>query len=344
MTKRALITGITGQDGSYLADYLLSKDYEIHGIIRRSSSFNTKRIDHLMEKGIHETSKLNLYYGDLTDYGSLITLIRDIDPDEVFHLGAQSHVKVSFEIPIFTGSVTGLGTAAILEAIRKTEADCQFYQASSSEMFGSAPPPQSEETPFHPRSPYAAAKVYAYWITVNYRESYGMHASNGILFNHESPRRGGTFVTKKITSAVARIKSGKQKKLFLGNLDAKRDWGYAPEFVQGMVDIVQHNTPDDFVLGTGKSFSVKDFVERAFDYVDLDWRDYVEINPRYYRPAEVDFLQANSSKAEKILGWKATVTTENLVKIMMNYELQKVGLPIPESYVHDPKFDWIPNW
>lgn len=329
MDKRALITGITGQDGSYLAEYLLSQGYEVIGIIRRTSSFNTERIDHLLHQN---NPNFKLVYGELTDYGSLVSIIRDTDPHEIYHLGAQSHVKVSFEVPISTGSVTGLGTTAILEAARKTELDAKFYQASSSEMFGASPPPQNETTPFYPRSPYAVAKVYAYWITINYRESYGMFASNGILFNHESPRRGGTFVTKKITNAIARIKSGLQDKLILGNLDARRDWGYAPEYVMGMHKILQHSSPQDFVMGTGLSFSVRKFLEIAFDYAGLgDWKEYVESHPRYFRPAEVDHLKSDPSKAKNLLGWTPKITAENLVKIMIDYDLHAHNLKSPDE-------------
>jgi GDPmannose 4,6-dehydratase len=324
MDKIALITGITGQDGSYLADYLLHQGYTVHGIMRRSSSFNTSRIDHLFPLLEASSKRFHLHYGDLTDYGSLITIIRDVDPDEIYHLGAQSHVKVSFDMPIFTGSVTGIGTAAILEAIRKLESDCRFYQASSSEMFGASPPPQSESTQFYPRSPYAAAKVYSYWITVNYRESYGMHASNGILFNHESPRRGGTFVTKKIVSAAARIKKGLQKHLILGNLNAKRDWGYAPEYIIGMTKIIGHQNSGDYVMGTGHSISVRNFLELVFKYLDLEIHDHVKIDKKYFRPAEVDDLQADTSKSRKVLNWEPKIKSEDLIKIMVDYEINKL--------------------
>lgn len=332
MDKRALITGITGQDGSYLADLLLHQGYEVIGIIRPTSSFNTERIDHLLNK--QKDIKFKLVYGELTDYGSLVSIIRDNDPHEIYHLGAQSHVKISFDVPISTGSVTGLGTTAILEAARKTESDCKFYQASSSEMFGATPPPQSETSKFHPRSPYAAAKVYAYWITVNYRESYGMFASNGILFNHESPRRGGRFVTKKITNAIARIKAGLQDYLVLGNMDAKRDWGYAPEYVEGMNQIMKYSSPDDFVLGTGKSYSVRDFTQQAFGYAGIEnWEKYVKTDPKYFRPAEVDHLESNPSKAENLLGWKANIHSEQLVKIMLDYDLQAHNLEHPQESI-----------
>jgi GDPmannose 4,6-dehydratase len=343
MSKRILITGITGQDGSYLTDYFISLGYEVHGIIRRSSSFNTDRIDHLMSNEEIYNKKLFLKYGDLTDYGSTVTIIRDVDPDEIYHLGAQTHVQVSFEMPIFTGNVTGLGTTAILEAIRKTESECKFYQASSSEMFGSALPPQSEDTKFHPRSPYAVSKVYAYWMTVNYRESYGIHASNGILFNHESPRRGGTFVTKKIIDAVSRIKKGTQKTLYLGNLNAQRDWGYAPEFVLGMKKILDYKEPGDFVLGTGVSYSVNDFLNAAFEYAGLERADHVKIDPRYFRPSEVDHLKADITKSKERLNWNPKILAMDLVKIMMDYGFKYEGLePIGEGIdiVNKLNLDW----
>ena len=320
--KKALITGLTGQDGSYLAELLLSKDYEVHGLKRRSSSFNTDRVDHLYHD-IHEAgTRFFLHYADLTDGISLAGLLADIRPDEVYNLGAQSHVKVSFETPEYTGDVVGLGTLRLLEAIRRAGLNCRFYQASSSEMYGSTPPPQGEETPFHPRSPYACAKAFGHYCTVNYRESYKMHASCGILFNHESPRRGETFVTRKITRAVAHIKLGLQEKLFLGNMDAKRDWGYAPDYVKAMWMMLQQDEPDDYVIGTGEMHSVREFVERAFGAVDLDWNQYVVVDPRYYRPAEVDALQADYSKAKQVMGWQPDVTFEKLVDLMVEADLQ----------------------
>ncbi len=326
--KRALITGITGQDGSYLAEFLLSKGYEVHGIIRRASTFNTGRIDHLY-RDPHNDTRLYLHYGDVGSTGSLLENLHDIRPDEIYHLAAQSHVRVSFDLPDYTSDVTGLGTIRILEAIRKSGSKAKFYQASSSEMFGAAPPPQNERTPFYPRSPYAVAKVYAYWVTRNYREAYGLFASNGILFNHESPRRGETFVTRKITRAVARIKAGLQSELYLGNLEARRDWGYAPEYVQAMWRILQADEPDDFVIGTGRAATVKEFLDEAFGYVDLDWRDHVKIDPKYYRPTEVDYLQADASRAQEKLGWRATITARELAWIMVDADLAELGRPFP---------------
>jgi GDPmannose 4,6-dehydratase len=320
--KKAFITGLTGQDGSYLAELLLSKDYEVHGLKRRSSSFNTDRVDHLY-RDFHESgARLFLHYADLSDAISLSGLLADIRPDEVYNLGAQSHVKVSFEIPEYTGDVVAMGTLRLLEAIRRSGLVCRFYQASSSEMFGSTPPPQNECSPFHPRSPYASAKVFAHSSTVNYRESYGLHASCGILFNHESPRRGETFVTRKITRAVAHIKLGLQEKLFLGNLEARRDWGYAPDYVRAMWLMLQQDEPGDYVIGTGETHSVREFVERAFAVADLDWRDSVCIDPRYYRPAEVDALQADFSKAARVLGWQPAVTFAELVRLMVKADLE----------------------
>jgi GDPmannose 4,6-dehydratase len=320
--KKALITGITGQDGSYLADLLLSKGYEVHGIIRRASTFNTARIDHLYQDphvhGVH----LFLHYGDLADSVNVVKLLYDLKPDEVYHLGAQSHVRVSFDVPEYTADVTGVGTIRILEAIRETGVKTRFYQASSSEMYGKVQEvPQTETTPFWPRSPYGVAKVFAYWATVNYRESYGLHASNGILFNHESPRRGETFVTRKITRAVARIKLGLDEYLYLGNLDARRDWGYAPEYVEGMWRILQADNPDDYVLATNETHTVKEFVEKAFAHVDLDWRKFVRHDKRYERPAEVDLLIGNPGKAKKILDWEPKVRFEELIKIMVDADL-----------------------
>lgn len=320
--KKALITGITGQDGSYLADLLLDKGYEVHGIIRRASTFNTSRIDHLYADPHVHGVRLFLHYGDLSDALNLTRLIDRIGPEEIYHLGAQSHVRVSFDIPENTGDVTALGTIRILEAIREAKVQARFYQASSSEMFGKVQAvPQTETTSFWPRSPYAVAKVYAYWATVNYRESYGMHASNGILFNHESPRRGETFVTRKITRAVAAIKKGKQKDLYLGNLDAKRDWGYAPEYVEGMWRMLQQPESDDYVLATNETHSVKEFVIEAFGHVGLDWEKYVKYDARYERPAEVDLLIGNPAKAKARLGWEPQTHFQDLVKIMVDADL-----------------------
>jgi GDPmannose 4,6-dehydratase len=319
--KKAFITGITGQDGSYLAELLLSKGYEVHGLIRRASTFNTKRIDHLYEDPHAKDKRLFLHYGDLTDGSRLVTLLASIQPAEVYHLAAQSHVRVSFDEPEYTGDTTGMGTTRLLEAIRMIGLDCRFYQASSSEMFGATPPPQNEDTPFYPRSPYGAAKLYGYWMTRNYREAYDMFAVNGILFNHESPRRGETFVTRKITRAVAAIKCGKQDRLYLGNLSACRDWGYAPEYVEGMWRMLQHNTPADYVIATGTSYSVRDFVSLAFDHVGLDWEQYVDHDQRYERPTEVDSLVGDATKAAVELGWKAQVHVPELVRIMVDADL-----------------------
>ena len=328
--KKALITGITGQDGSYLTELLLSKGYEVHGLIRRASTFNTHRIDHIYrDPHNHNGNKLLLHYGDVAASGNLVELIYNVQPDEIYHLAAQSHVRVSFDLPEYTGDVTGLGTMRILEAIRKSGIKSSFYQASSSEMYGSAPPPQNENTSFKPQSPYAAAKLYAYWVTRNYRQGYGMFASNGILFNHESPRRGETFVTRKITRALAAIKAGKQKHLFLGNLDAKRDWGYAPDYVAAMWKMLQHDRPDDFVIGTGESHSVRDFLDEAFGYLDLDWNDYVHIDSRYFRPTEVDYLLADPRKARDTFGWEPRVFFRDLVRIMVDADLELVGLKSP---------------
>ncbi|MFK4085984.1 GDP-mannose 4,6-dehydratase [Kribbella sp. NPDC020789] len=319
--KKAFITGITGQDGSYLAELLLAKGYEVHGLIRRASTFNTKRIDHLYEDPHQSDQRLFLHYGDLTDGSRLVTLLASIRPDEVYHLAAQSHVRVSFDEPEYTGDTTGMGTTRLLEAIRMIGLDCRFYQASSSEMFGATPPPQNELTPFYPRSPYGAAKLYGYWMTRNYREAYDMFAANGILFNHESPRRGETFVTRKITRAVAAIKLGKQDRLYLGNLDACRDWGYAPEYVEGMWRMLQADTPADYVIATGTSYSVRDFVSLAFDHVGLDWEQYVDHDSRYERPTEVDSLIGDASKANTELGWKAQTHVPELVRIMVDADL-----------------------
>jgi GDPmannose 4,6-dehydratase len=322
--KRALITGTTGQDGSYLTEFLLAKGYEVHGLKRRASSLNTERLDHIYQDAHEAGAHFFLHYADLTDGSSLATLLHDLHPDEIYNLGAQSHVKVSFEVPEFTADVVGSGTLRLLEAMRRTGVQCRFYQASSSEMFGSAPPPQSETTPFHPRSPYACAKVFGHDITVNYRESYGLHASSGILFNHESPRRGETFVTRKITRAVAHIKHGLQQKLYLGNLEARRDWGYAPDYVRAMWLMLQQDTPDDFAIGTGEAHTVREFVELAFTYASLDWKDHVEVDPRYFRPAEVDYLCADASKARKTLGWEPAVAFPELVRIMVQADMKNV--------------------
>jgi GDPmannose 4,6-dehydratase len=321
--KKALITGITGQDGSYLAELLLSKDYEVHGIIRRASTFNTERIDHLYQDPHINGVRLFLHYGDIADSTNLIKLLYRIQPDEIYHLGAQSHVRVSFDIPEYTGDVTGLGTIRILEAIRETGLKAKFYQASSSEMYGKVQEvPQRETTPFYPRSPYGAAKVYSYWLTVNYRESYGMFACNGILFNHESPRRGETFVTRKVTRAAARIKAGLEDKLYLGNLDAKRDWGYAKEYVEAMWLMLQQEEPDDYVVATGETHSVRELLEEAFSYAGLDWRKHLEIDARYYRPAEVDLLIGDPTKAKRILGWEAKIKFKDLVRVMVDADME----------------------
>ncbi len=326
--KKALITGVTGQDGSYLAELLLAKGYEVHGIIRRASTFNTSRIDHIYQDPHERGVRLKLHYGDLADASMLNRLMRMIRPDEIYHLGAQSHVKVSFEIPEYTGDVTGLGTTRIIEAIRDAGLDdTRFYQASSSEMFGKVlETPQSEKTPFYPRSPYGAAKVYAFWMAVNAREAYGMHASNGILFNHESPRRGETFLSRKVTRGVARILAGLDEKLFLGNLDAKRDWGYAPEYCEAMWLMLQQPKSDDYVIATSETHTVREFVQEAFGLVGLDWKKYVEIDPHYFRPTEVDILRGDYSKAKKILGWSPKTTFKELVRIMLEADLEKVGL------------------
>ena len=360
--KKALITGITGQDGSYLAEFLLSKGYEVHGAIRRASTFNTHRIDHIYVDPHMSSVHLFLHYGDLSDSGQLINLIYNIQPDEIYHLGAQSHVRVSFDIPEYTGDIDALGTTRILEALRRSKVKTKFYQASSSEMFGVAPPPQGEDTPFKPRSPYACAKVYAYWMTKNYREGYGLFTCNGILFNHESPRRGETFVTRKITRAIANILAGKQKKLYLGNLDAKRDWGYAPEYVEVMWSMLQQDKPDDYVTGTGESHSVREFAVEAFKYagIELEWqgegikergviREFkqnfkkhnsglsigdclISIDPKYFRPTEVDVLLADIAKARQKLNWQPKIKFAELVKIMVDYDLLLMNLePIGEG-------------
>lgn len=321
MTKRALITGITGQDGSYLAELLLSKGYEVHGIIRRASTFNTSRIDHLYVDSHDPKAKLFLHYGDLSDGARLVTLMGTINPDEVYNLGAQSHVRVSFDEPEHTADTTGTGTVRLLEAVRLAGISPKFYQASSSELYGATPPPQSETTPFYPRSPYGVAKLYSYWITKNYREAYGLFATNGILFNHESPRRGETFVTRKITRAVARIQAGVQKDLYLGNLDSVRDWGYAPEYVEGMWRMLQADEPDDFVLATGVGYTIRDFLEAAFGRVGLEWEKYVKFDERYLRPTEVDALIGDRTKAEEKLGWVPTVDGKALAGIMVDADI-----------------------
>jgi len=321
--KRALITGITGQDGSYLAELLLSKGYEVHGIIRRASTFNTERIDHLYQDSHGPGVKLHLHYGDLSDSVNLVKLLYDLKPDEIYHLAAQSHVRVSFDIPEYTADISGVGTIRILEAIRETGVQSRFYQASSSEMYGLvAEIPQKETTPFHPRSPYGCAKVFAYWVTVNYRESYNLHASNGILFNHESPRRGETFVTRKITRAVAYIKAGLQDKLYLGNLDAKRDWGYAKEYVEAMWLMLQQDKPDDFVIATGETHTIREFCEVAFGRVGLDWQKYVDFDKRYLRPAEVDILIGDPSKAKRVLGWQPKTKFKELAELMVDADVK----------------------
>jgi len=369
--QRALITGITGQDGSYLAELLLSKGYEVHGLIRRASTFNTERIDHIYVDPHNSSARIFLHYGDLNDGGQLSNLVYNIQPDEVYHLGAQSHVRVSFDMPEYTGDITALGTTRLLEAIRRSGIKTRFYQASSSEMFGAALPPQNEETSFHPRSPYACGKVYAYWMVRNYREGYNMVASNGILFNHESPRRGETFVTRKITIALANIIAGKQKKLYLGNLDAKRDWGFAPEYVECQWLILQQDRPDDYVIGTGESHSVREFVELAFRYagVEIEWKGsgveekgvirsltssfalsvgdvLIEIDPRYFRPTEVDYLLADISRAKEKLGWTPRVTFGELVKIMVDADMEIGGLrPRGEGrkILESKGIDWTEN-
>lgn len=333
MSKRALITGITGQDGSYLAELLLEKGYEVYGVIRRSSSFNTERINHLYQDPHEPNPRLRLVFGDLNDSSSLNKILRDVEPDEIYNLGAQSHVRVSFDIPEYTGEITGLGTIRLLEAMRDTGINPKFYQASSSELYGKVvETPQKETTPFHPRSPYACAKAYSFYVTVNYRESYNFFASNGILFNHESERRGETFVTRKITRAATRIKMGLQQKLYLGNIDARRDWGYARDFVEAMYLIVQANEPDDYVIATGETHSVREFLTETFALLDLDWQEFVEIDPRYFRPAEVDLLLGDPSKAMTNLGWQPKVGFKELVKIMVEHDLK---LAVQERLLKD---------
>lgn len=326
IAKKALITGITGQDGSYLAELLLGKGYEVHGVIRRASVFNTERIDHLYRDPHDPEARMFLHYGDFTDAAGLRRVLQQVLPDEVYNLGAQSHVKVSFEQPEYTGNVDGMGTLRLLEAVRDVQESSgqqvRFYQAGTSEMFGAAPPPQSEATSFYPRSPYAAAKVYAYWMTVNYREAYDLYATNGILFNHESERRGETFVTRKITRAATRIKLGLQKNLYLGNLDAKRDWGHAADYVEAMWLMLQQEDPEDFVIATGESFAVREFVEKVFSYLELDWEEHVRIDPRYFRPTEVDVLQGDATRAKEKLGWRPQVTIDGLVQRMAEHDLE----------------------
>ncbi len=324
--KKALITGITGQDGSYLAEFLLSKGYEVHGIIRRASTFNTSRIDHIYKDPHIRGVRLHLHYGDLSDSSQLTNIIYNIKPDEIYHLGAQSHVRVSFDIPEYTGDITALGTTRILEAVRRSGIKTKYYQASSSEMFGDAPAPQNEDTPFRARSPYAAAKIYSYWMANNYREGYNIFACNGILFNHESPRRGKTFVTRKITRAIANIAADNQNKLYLGNLAAKRDWGYAPDYVEAMWMMLQQDKPCDYVIGTGETHSVEEFLIEAFNYVKLDYKKYVEIDSRYFRPTEVELLLADASRARRELGWSPRITFKELVKIMVDSDMELAGL------------------
>jgi GDPmannose 4,6-dehydratase len=330
MKKTAFITGITGQDGSYLAELLLAKGYEVHGLIRRASTFNTQRINHLYLDPHQPEARLMLHYGDLTDGSRLATLLAEIQPLEIYNLAAQSHVRVSFDEPEYTGETTGLGTIRLLEAMRQSSPEARFYQASSSEMFGAANPPQNEETEFYPRSPYGVAKVYSYWITKNYREAYGLFAVNGILFNHESPRRGETFVTRKISRAVARIANGLQKELFLGNLDARRDWGYAPEYVVAMWKMLQTDAANDYVIGSGTDISVRDFVRLSFDHVGLDWEKYVRFDDRYIRPTEVDTLVADARRAESALGWKAEVSPKQLAELMVDHDITML-----QGYVSD---------
>jgi GDPmannose 4,6-dehydratase len=344
--KKALITGITGQDGSYLAEFLLFKNYEVHGLIRRASSFNTNRIDHIYKDPHVRGVKLHLHYGDLSDSSQLTNLVYNIKPDEIYHLGAQSHVRVSFDMPEYTGDITGLGTTRILEAVRRSGIKSKFYQASSSEMFGDAPAPQNEDTPFRARSPYAAAKIYSYWMANNYREGYNIFACNGILFNHESPRRGETFVTRKITRGLARIIAGKDKKLYLGNLEAKRDWGYAPDYVEAMWLMLQQERAEDYVIGTGETHSVEEFLIEAFNYVNLNYKEYVEIDSRYFRPTEVELLLADASKAKRELGWSPRVTFKELVKIMVDSDMELAGLDSPgegKKILKTKGIDWTEN-
>ncbi len=328
--NKAFITGITGQDGSYLAELLLSKGYEVHGLIRRASTFNTRRIDHIYRDPHNgEAVKLFLHYGDVSSPGSLVDMIYDIRPDEVYNLAAQSHVRVSFDMPEYTGDITALGTIRLLESIRKSGIKTRFYQASSSEMYGSAKPPQNEQTSFEPQSPYAAAKLYAYWVTRNYRQGYDLFASNGILFNHESPRRGETFVTRKITRGLAAIKKGQQKHLYLGNLEARRDWGYAADYVAAMWKMLQYEKAGDFVIATGEAHSVREFLDEAFGYLNMDWQEYVRIDPRYFRPTEVDFLLGDASRAKAALGWEPRIFFKDLVRIMVDADLELAGMESP---------------
>jgi GDPmannose 4,6-dehydratase len=329
MKRKAMITGITGQDGSYLAELLLSKGYEVHGIIRRSSTFNTGRIAHIFEDAHASDRRLFLHYGDMTSHEQVSNLVQNIRPAEIYHLAAQSHVQVSFVMPEYTNDVGALGTIRILEAIRRSDSETRFYNAASSEMFGNEPAPQSENTSFRPRSPYAVSKVHSYWMTRMYREGYGLFALSGILFNHESPRRGETFVTRKITRAIARIVAGKQKKLYMGNLDARRDWGYSPEYVEAMWRMLQLEEPDDFVLGMGESHTVRDFVQAAFSYVELDWEEHVEIDQQYFRPLEVEALRSDPSKARAVLQWQPKIAFDDLVRIMVDADLQALGLDCP---------------
>ena len=326
MTKKALITGITGQDGSYLAELLLAKGYEVHGLIRRSSSFTTGRIDHLYQDPHEHETRLFLHYADLTDPSSLFSQLHQVKPDEVYNLGAQSHVKVSFEVPEFTADSVGMGTLRLLEAIRTVDWPVRYYQAGSSEMFGSTPPRQSETSPFHPRSPYAIAKLFAHWMTIQYRDAWGLHASNGILFNHESPRRGGTFVTRKVTRGIASILAGQEQHLYMGNLEARRDWGFAPEYVEAMWRMLQQDQPDDYVIATGEMHSVREFVDVAFGLVGLDWEQYVRIDERYFRPTEVDELCGDASKAARVLDWRPTITFDGLVRLMLEADLREAGV------------------
>jgi GDPmannose 4,6-dehydratase len=338
MTRRAFITGITGQDGSYLAELLLAKGYEVHGLIRLASTFNTRRIDHLYSDPHDPNARLFLHYGDLSDGARLVTLLHDVKPQEVYNLAAQSQVRVSFDEPEHTADTAGVGTVRLLEALRQVRADkVRFYQASTSELFGAAPAPQSELTPFHPRSPYGAAKLYSYWITKNYREAYGMFAVNGILFNHESPRRGETFVTRKITRAVAAINAGRQKHLYLGNIETIRDWGYAPEFVEGMWQMLQVDEPDDFVLATGVKYSVREFLDMAFSFVGLNWEDHVRFDERYLRPTDVDELVGDPTKAQQQLGWKASVLTPELVRIMVQDDIKALENEAP-PWIDQPQW------
>lgn len=335
--RRAFITGVTGQDGSYLAELLLTKGYEVHGLIRRSSSFNTSRIDHLYTDSHDENAKFFLHFGDLSDGSRLATLLDSVQPDEVYNLAAQSHVRVSFDEPEYTGDATGLGSIRLLEAIRMVGLQCRYYQASSSEMFGATPPPQNEDTKFWPRSPYGAAKVYAYWVTRNYREGYGMFAVNGILFNHESPRRGETFVTRKITRAAARIAAGQQDQLFMGNLDAVRDWGYAPEYVEAMWRMLQHDEPSDYVVATGTRYSVRDFLQTSFEHVGLDWEKYVKFDPRYLRPTEVDALIGDATRAREVLNWVPKVHAPELARLMTDADVAA------SKHTGTPWID-VPEW